>query len=250
MRTGKISSLPFVVRTELNQRLRDAQHGVTLLPWLNSLPTVRAILARDFENRDVNQDNLKVWCRTGYRDWLKQQDRLHHTSMLAERSVELARACGGNITEGASALLAGQIFEVLELLGDVKAMISVDADKDSPAPGDESGGEEGLQTDKAAQLASTAAALGKLTRALVALRQADQKNIRLAQIERDLNRKDEAFRIVTQKFQRDTCELYIRWSNNRRAAELAASDISHAEKIAALGQLMFGDDWQPISDGR
>ncbi len=46
------------------------------------------------------------------------------------------------------------------------------------------------------------------------------------------------------KFQRETCELFIKWAQDQRASEIANSGASHGDKIAALGQLMFGEDWK------
>lgn len=46
------------------------------------------------------------------------------------------------------------------------------------------------------------------------------------------------------KFQRDTCELFVKWQADKRAAEIAGSPSSNAEKIEQLGALMFGEDWK------
>ena len=47
-RNGKIARLPRDLRDELNRRLQDGKQGGPLLVWLNALPTVLAVLARDF----------------------------------------------------------------------------------------------------------------------------------------------------------------------------------------------------------
>jgi hypothetical protein len=46
-----------------------------------------------------------------------------------------------------------------------------------------------------------------------------------------------------QKFMRDTCRLFLQWSEDPRAKEILNSPTSHAEKIEALGRGMFGEDW-------
>jgi len=46
------------------------------------------------------------------------------------------------------------------------------------------------------------------------------------------------------KFKRETCELFLKWSEDNRAKEIAASSGSNSDKIAKLGELMFGEDWQ------
>ena len=71
----------------------------------------------------------------------------------------------------------------------------------------------------------------------VALRQLRQKDRRLA-----LDREEHGLSL--QKFQRDTCELFLKWAEDQRAKEVLASSSSNAEKIEQLGSLMFGDLWQ------
>lgn len=70
-RHGKIAQLPYEVREELNGRLLDGMTGVEVLQWLNELPEVRAVMARSFEGRPVNAQNLSDWREGGYRDWLR-----------------------------------------------------------------------------------------------------------------------------------------------------------------------------------
>ena len=47
-RNGKIARLPKPLREELNRRLDNGEPARRLLPWLNSLPAVRALLAAEF----------------------------------------------------------------------------------------------------------------------------------------------------------------------------------------------------------
>jgi hypothetical protein len=47
-----------------------------------------------------------------------------------------------------------------------------------------------------------------------------------------------------QKFQRDTCELFLKWFEDKRAKEVLSSSASNSDKIEQLGQLMFGEDWK------
>lgn len=59
----------------------------------------------------------------------------------------------------------------------------------------------------------------------------------------DVKVKTEALKLLEKKFQRETCELFLTWSADKRAREVAASGASSAEKIERLGELMFGEDW-------
>ena len=68
-KVGKIARLPERIREELNCRISDNEFGSRLIRWLNSLPEVQAILARDFGGRPINAVNLHKWKAFGYREW-------------------------------------------------------------------------------------------------------------------------------------------------------------------------------------
>ncbi len=203
-RTGKIARLPQAIRLQLNQRLRDGQLGPQILPWLNALPEVRAILEAEFGNKDINAQNLSDWRNGGFVDWERSQDRVHGTRLLAEKALALAKEAGGNLSEGAAAIVSGRILEALEGLGPDASLEDI---------------------------------VG-LSKTIAILRAGDVDQAKLRQ-------KDEELKLATQKFQRDTCELFLRWAADRRAADVASSNTSHTDKIEALGQLMLGDDWKP-----
>ena len=57
-RNGKIARLPRALRHELNCRLADNQDGGVTLNWLNALPEVKAVLARDFGGEPIGKQNL------------------------------------------------------------------------------------------------------------------------------------------------------------------------------------------------
>ena len=203
-RIGKIARLPAAIRTELNQRLRDGQIGPQVLPWLNSLPETQALLTTEFGGKPINPQNLSDWRQGGFVDWERSQDRFYDTRLLAERASSLASEAGISLSEGAAAILSGRILELLE----------------------------GLE-DKAA----TPEALAGLIRSVALLRSGDHNKLKIEQQQSELN-------LARQKFQRDTCELFLQWSADQRAAEVAASPASHADKIERLGALMFGEGWR------
>lgn len=62
-----------------------------------------------------------------------------------------------------------------------------------------------------------------------------EKNYQLKKAELELN---------VAKFQRETCELFLSWYADQRAKDIAGASLGNAEKIEALGQLMFGDLWK------
>src|SRR5215468_8488195 len=71
-RIGKIARLSHQLREQLNLRLHDHQPHKTILPWLNSLPEVKAVLAAHFDNHPITKQNLSEWKQGGFRDWLLQ----------------------------------------------------------------------------------------------------------------------------------------------------------------------------------
>lgn len=62
----------------------------------------------------------------------------------------------------------------------------------------------------------------------------DYGKLRSKEAEQALNEK---------KFQRDTCELFLKWTEDERAKAIAAGAQSNGEKIQQLGKLMFGEDF-------
>jgi hypothetical protein len=65
--TGKISRLPDHVREQLNHRLADGQPAKIILPWINSLPEVQAILKSDFDGQPIDSGNLSEYRKRGFR---------------------------------------------------------------------------------------------------------------------------------------------------------------------------------------
>jgi len=59
-----------------------------------------------------------------------------------------------------------------------------------------------------------------------------------------VRQRDRELGLAEQRFQRETCELFLRWYNDQRASEVASSPASNSEKIERLGQLMFGEEWK------
>ncbi len=98
-RNGKIARLPHAVREQLNRRLQDGEQGKALVPWLNGLPEVRAVMAREFQGRPVREQNVSEWKQGGYREWLLQQEALEGVGKFREEAAEL-RGKGGAAGEG------------------------------------------------------------------------------------------------------------------------------------------------------
>jgi hypothetical protein len=80
--TGKIARLPYHVREALN-RLLEAPHSTCrLVQWLNRLPEVQTVLARDFGGHPINARNLRAWKSGGFQDW-QDRDRFLTSAIAA-----------------------------------------------------------------------------------------------------------------------------------------------------------------------
>lgn len=210
-RTGKIARLPVKVQNALNLRLLDGEAGSKILPWLNELPETKAALAEYFNAEPVRDQNLSEWRKGGYRDWLARREQIDRTRDLATFATDLAKARGHSIADGAAAIAAGKLLGILEGIGE-----------ETPAP----------------------ETLEMLTVALARLRKGDHAAQRLRQLEIRLDQAGEMLALDREKFQRHTCELFIKWAADNRAMEIAAGPSSNSAKIEEVGKLMFGDLWK------
>src|SRR5205085_7915166 len=73
---------PHSTREEINRRLQNNQQAKTILPWLNSLPEVKTLLAAEFDSAPITKQNLSEWKNGGFRDWLVRQDALEFIQNL------------------------------------------------------------------------------------------------------------------------------------------------------------------------
>jgi hypothetical protein len=83
--------------------------------------------------------------------------------------------------------------------------------------------------------------IGQRTFTLLTIRRKDLKgwvSLQRAKKER------EALALEKQKFMQATAEKILDETLRSRAAEIAGSNSSHAEKIEQLGRAMFGEDWK------
>jgi len=82
-RIGKIARLPDGIRSQLNSRLHNGAVGRQIVPWLNSLPEVKRVLAQQFQGRPITEQNLSDWRLGGYEEWLGQREVLALANELA-----------------------------------------------------------------------------------------------------------------------------------------------------------------------
>jgi hypothetical protein len=112
-RKGKIARLPRKVRDELNQRLDDGQPGSQVLPWLNAMPEVQAVLDRHFGGASINDQNLSDWRLGGFRDWQKANEEAGTVKQLTEYAAALV-AGGRDPHDAANVIAGGRLLAALE----------------------------------------------------------------------------------------------------------------------------------------
>ena len=209
---SKIGRLPFAIRNELNERIRDGAQGAELLDWLNSLKETKKIL-REMKSDAVNAQNLTDWRSTGYKDWLEDQKDADRIRRLAEVSQTLATAAGGNVAGVGCSIATAKIMDALE---------SADDDK-----------------------------IADLSTALVKLRASENAAQKVALAEEKNAIQKEQLELNRAKFERDTTRLFIKWAQSKDAIALATDKrLGSDEKTERLGRLMFGDLWEGAEDGK
>jgi len=100
----------------LNRRMADGEQGKKLVPWLNGLPEVRAVMAREFAGRPVREQNLSEWKQGGYREWLLQQEALKGVGKFREEAAELRRNTGeddGGLIEDMAVWILARLMAAL-----------------------------------------------------------------------------------------------------------------------------------------
>lgn len=218
-RTGKIARLPLRIREELNSRLRDNQSGQEILPWVNALPETKEVLERHFYGLAISDANLSEWRSGGFAEWMDEQEQVHKVEKLSELSFRIAKAAGGDISEGLLAIAAGKLQEALEAGTEVEL-----DDKGEPV--------------------FTGVALDKLVKAVASLRGMEIEKQKLGVKREEVAQKGQALALETKKFQRTTAELFIKWVADEEAKNIAtASDLNTDAKLEALGRHLFGDAW-------
>ena len=209
---SKIGRLPFAIRNELNERIRDGVGGSEILAWLNGLPSTRKII-RELKSGEINAQNLTDWRSSGYRDWLEDQGQADRIRRLAEISQTLASAAGGHAAGVGCNIATAKIMDALE-----------SADEEQ---------------------------IADLAKALVQLRSSENAAQKVALAEEKNAIQKEQLELSRAKFERDTARLFVKWAQNKDALSIATDrKLGGDEKTERLGRLMFGDLWEGADDGK
>jgi hypothetical protein len=201
-RTGKIARLSAVTREEVCRRLLDGQAGSSILTWLNAQEDVQRVLDAHFGSEPVTPQNLSEWRKGGYQDWLARREKVESLKVLSDYALKLAKAADGSLAEGAAAIAGGRILELLEAA----------ADED----------------------------VGDLLTSLSALRGSEARMVTARVNQARLSQREREIALAEKTFQRQTCELFLKWFEAEEARRIAQGSASREVKVQSLIPLFFG----------
>jgi hypothetical protein len=112
-RNGKIARLPREIREQLNHRLADNEPGGRLLAWLNGLPAVQQLLARDFDGVPLSKQNLSEWRAGGFMRWEAQREMMEQARDLAVDASDLSAVTDGKMSDHLATVIAVQYAALL-----------------------------------------------------------------------------------------------------------------------------------------
>jgi len=220
-RQGKIARLPWNIREELNRRMLDNQPLRKICEWVNGLPETIAQCA-ERKLAPVTWFNLSSWRQGGYQDWLGRTERTQHVRELARWSLKLARANDGHLSEGAAAILAGQILSVLESLAKLQDKII-----------------DGVGDIDIAEWQSIAKMMNELGRTVSGLRRGDQERVKIGLNKKVIGQRDEAQALNREKFELLACGRMLEEGQRKKVEEIANATISYEDKIKAIRAVAF-----------
>ena len=209
---GKIGRLPVVIRNEVNRRILENESGAKIIAWLHEQPAVLRILDEYFGEEPIKPQNLSEWRKGGYQDWLRKQEEIDQLKEMAEYALKLGVAAGGKIADGSAAIAGGKIMMELE-------------------------------TATGQDLASKIKSLTLLRMGDQEDRKRNQEDEKIALKKKVVAQNDQRLELEVKKFNRRTCEMFLKWYDDKRAKDIVESRASNSEKLEKLGQTMFGRDW-------
>ena len=204
-RNGKIARLPREIREELNRRLQDGEPGGPLLAWLNLLPVVSAVMAREFGGCIVSKQNLCEWRSGGFVEWQAWQETLAQARELAADATELASATEGRLTDHLATVLAARYAAALA----------------------------GWNGEVTEEFRRKLRALRGLCQDIVELRRGDHSGARL-------NLERERLEREREKTEAEVVAHFERWSKNPEVRDLICQDWISPEERERRLRVIFG----------
>jgi hypothetical protein len=200
---GKIGRMPADIRREVCRRLADNETAQSIIEWIETEPIARAVLDEQFDGAKVLPQNLSEWKRNPeFSRFVKRREDVANAKVYSDFALDLAGA-SGSVSAGAVAIIGGKILELLE-----------NSDPD------------------------TAKALIKdVTR----LRAREQEDAKQALRKRVVEQNDRKIGLAEKQFQIRACELFVDWSEDKRAKEIVEGKDTRSVKVDQLRLALFGD---------
>lgn len=200
---GKLGRLPWTVKRELHNQLRDAVPGPVVLLWLNDQPAVREMLANQWQGRAITPQNLSDYRSSAeYTKWLKSQEALEISKEKTKFVLDFSAEAGLDLMDTADSLVVSRLLEDLEM----------------------------AEGDDAVNLMRTLASFrkGGNARALLEVRRAE---LLLSEKRSDLDR---------DKFERQTVAAFMKFAKTPEAQAILDNGKPKAVQMDLLHELMFG----------
>jgi len=224
-RQGKIARLPASLKSEVNRRLFDGQGAPQILPWLNAQPDAIRIWEAYFEGVPASPQNLSQWVLGGHKDWIAQRERIENLKEISAYSLDLVKASGGNLSDGAAAIAAGHLVEAIENIGNLVV----------------TGGSDDAEADPFKGLSA-------VTNAIATLRKGDRdreastrkgETLALQKERHELSKEQVA--LAREKFQQQTVEKFMEFARKPEVQALLGSRETDTVKMETLHQMLFGE---------
>ena len=209
-RNGKIARLPREIRDELNRRMQNGEQGAPLLAWLNALPAVSALLARDFGGIAISKQNLCEWRAGGFAEWQTRQETLDQARELSADAKEIMAATDGRLTDHLATVLAVRYAALLQ-------------------------GWNGELTEDFRRELRT---LHGMCQDFVELRRGDHSGARLKMEQERLDRERE-------KTEEEVIAHFQRWLNNPEVRDMVCQDYISPEERERRMREIFGREPKP-----
>lgn len=208
---GKIGRMPADIRREVSRRLADNETAQSVIDWIETQTSARNVLDEQFDGAKVLPQNLSEWKKNPeYQRYVQQLEQIAHTKGLAEFSLSLAREAGG-INAGAVAVIGGKIMQMLET-GEAEA---------------------------------TDALINSVSR----LRSREQEDAKQALRKRVVDQNDRKLQLAEKQFQTRTCELFLKWYDDKRVKEIVEGKASTSVKMESLKAALFGQQPDDLEFG-
>ena len=223
-RQGKIARLPATLKSEVNRRLHDGEGAAVILPWLNSQPDAIRIWETYFEGMPASPQNLSEWRLGGHKEWIAQRERVENLKEISAYSLDLVKASGGNISDGAAVIAAGQLMEAIENIGNLVV----------------TGGSDDAEADPFKGLSAVTQAIATLRKGDRDKETSDRKAATLElQKERHALSKEQVA-LAREKFETGTVEKFMEFAKTPKAVAILNSGKPQTFQMRELRELMFG----------